>query len=487
MTPDQRPAPPQADQEPREEVEVLREALLDLERANQQEREARAESDAILAGLNVLSDLGNRGRVVEKLIEVLRNIIPFEEAFILTPGADGLLHPSVSTTDRLAASSWPVGPMLRRVLAGKAAACFDVEAVPEWRAQPESFRRSFTSALHVLLRHQPTPAVLVCLHSRRGFFSSMHVLRAMRLAPLVAQALCNIEYTRQAEDLAEELRRQTQALQEEMVERRKTARQLEESLRLAEEQKQRLLESSESNSALVSLLTHDVANPLTALLALIALLRRKLRDEYGDYLQKMEACANDIQAIIKNVRLLRATANGKVSLRLSPVNLIEALDRTIESLGDSLQAKRVEVVKSWTSAAAPPPGLWVLAEPVSLQFSVLQNVLGNAVKFSRPGSRIEVEVQAGQEQVVVAVRDQGIGIPEALLPHLFEMNRETTRPGTGGERGTGFGLPLARMFIERYGGSIVITSQETGASPGTQVFLNLPRTEAPVGRETGPG
>ncbi|NLI79016.1 MAG: HAMP domain-containing histidine kinase [Candidatus Riflebacteria bacterium] len=486
MNPDPRRNDPQIDPATLEEVEVLREALLDLERANIKEREARAEADAILAGLNVLSDPGTRGRVVEKLIEVLRSIIPFEEAFILTPGSDGLLHPTICTAETLMAATWPVGNMLRRVLAGKATACFDVAAVPEWRTQPESVRRACASALHVLLRQQPTPAVLVCLHSRRGFFSATHVRRAMRLAPLVAQALFNIEYTHQAEEMAEELHRQTQALQQEMVERRKTARQLEESLRRSEEQKQRLLESSESNSALVSLLTHDVANPLTGLLAVIALLQRKLRGEYGEYLQKMEACANDIQAIIKNVRLLRATANGKVSLRLSAVNLIETLDRTIESLAGSLQVKQVEVVKSW-AGAAPSPALWVEAEPVSLQFSVLQNVLANAVKFSHPGSRIAVDLQTGEAQVVVAIRDQGIGIPDALLPHLFETNRETTRPGTRGERGTGFGLPLVRMFVERYGGSIVITSHNDGPNTGTQVLLSLPRAAAPEKVEPIPG
>lgn len=455
-----------------EDAEALRETLIDLERANVRESEARAESDAILAGLNVLSEPRNRERVFEKLIEVLKGIIGFEEALILTLDGGGGLQPVISTKAELADSVWTVGDMMQRVLSGKAAACFDISAIPEWREQPESIRAPFSSALHVLLRHDPVPALFVCLHSQRGFFSAKHILRAMRLAPLVSQALFNIDYTRRIERMAEQLRNQALALKQEMDERQKTALQLEESLRRSEEQKQHFFESSESNSALVSLLTHDVANPLTGLLGILSLLEHRFQGADHEYFLRMFSCASDIQAIVENVRLLRATANGKISLRLTPVDLIEYLDRTIAVLKGRLQEKGIELVKTYelTSGSA----IRVTAEPVSLQFSVLQNILSNAIKFSHPGSRIVVSIEPCAGRVLLIVRDHGVGIPSAMLPHLFEPATVTTRAGTRGERGTGFGLPLVKMFVERYGGSIAISSRESGDDAGTQVVLNLP-------------
>jgi signal transduction histidine kinase len=98
-----------------------------------------------------------------------------------------------------------------------------------------------------------------------------------------------------------------------------------------------------------------------------------------------------------------------------------------------------------------------------------------------------VEVRAGSPgdapggMVRLSVRDHGIGMPGGLLADLFDVRKTTSRPGTAGEKGTGFGMPLVRRLLTAYGGSIEVSSvdEDTGAADhGTEARLLLRR--APV-------
>ena len=119
--------------------------------------------------------------------------------------------------------------------------------------------------------------------------------------------------------------------------------------------------------------------------------------------------------------------------------------------------------------------LYVLAEETSFINSVLVNVLSNAIKFSSRGSVIKVRASAGDNDVTLTVTDQGIGIPPELLDKLFEPSEPTTRPGTDGENGTGFGLPLTSKFVAAYGGSVSVDSkpQANGEAGWTRVAITL--------------
>ena len=91
--------------------------------------------------------------------------------------------------------------------------------------------------------------------------------------------------------------------------------------------------------------------------------------------------------------------------------------------------------------------------------TVINNVVSNAIKFSRPKSEITVQSQALDKFTVISVSDEGIGIPKAILDSLFAMNKSTSRPGTKGEKGTGFGMPLVKKYMELFGGDIIVDSK----------------------------
>src|SRR5690606_16433531 len=106
-------------------------------------------------------------------------------------------------------------------------------------------------------------------------------------------------------------------------------------------------------------------------------------------------------------------------------------------------------------------GITLMVEPVSFKNQVLGNIISNAIKFSHPGGFITVSAKAvNEETFAVEIKDTGIGMPEHILNTLFDMNKKTSRPGTIGESGTGFGLHIMRSFVEMYGGKVEVASQE---------------------------
>jgi len=181
-------------------AEELREALVDLDRAREHERQMRFQTEGLLEGLRVLTRARNTRQVFEELTAVLQRFVPFEAAFLLQDGAQPGFEVSHSTQAAFEGSRWIPGNMLQRVIAGRIVAAFDVSAVAEWRAQPPAVRRDVRSAIHVPLQTGTRCAVLVFTHSRPAFFDKHHVHMLERFTPLTQQAMASIEYRERLEE-----------------------------------------------------------------------------------------------------------------------------------------------------------------------------------------------------------------------------------------------------------------------------------------------
>jgi len=102
---------------------------------------------------------------------------------------------------------------------------------------------------------------------------------------------------------------------------------------------------------------------------------------------------------------------------------------------------------------------------------VLNNLIGNAVKFSHRGTRVRVRLTATASAVTVAIQDQGQGIPAADLPLLFKPFARVSVRSTAGEQSTGLGLAICRKVIEGHGGSIRVESE---VGRGSTFIVTLP-------------
>src|SRR5690606_22188323 len=92
----------------------------------------------------------------------------------------------------------------------------------------------------------------------------------------------------------------------------------------------------------------------------------------------------------------------------------------------------------------------IIADEKSLKATVLANVISNAIKFSHKDSIITLQLIDTSEFIFLKVHDSGIGMPASLIKKIFMAEEITCRSGTEGERGTGYGLPLVKTFIQSY-------------------------------------
>jgi signal transduction histidine kinase len=123
-----------------------------------------------------------------------------------------------------------------------------------------------------------------------------------------------------------------------------------------------------------------------------------------------------------------------------------------------------------------------MGDPVFFQHSILNNLFSNAMKFSKPSGRIRLEIVEQRNEVFIAIQDWGIGIPKALRRELFSTQGASSREGTAGEKGTGFGMPLVRTALQTMGGRIRVESRAAGegsGESGTRVELWLPKAIVP--------
>ena len=203
-------------------------------------------------------------------------------------------------------------------------------------------------------------------------------------------------------------------------------------------------------------LDHELKNPLTAILAATA----SGEDEASAL---VAAQARRMGVLVTDLRKLADLSSAPMEREL--VDLEEAAR-------DAVEAARSSVGEARSFTLVFPTAPWPLPRVVGdadLLYSAIQNVVFNAVKYSGEGDSIEVRGSQSETGVSIEVADTGIGIPEAEREIVFsELARGSN---AAGRSGSGLGLPLVRLVIERHGGHVRLTSRE---GVGTSVVLTLP-------------
>lgn len=225
-----------------------------------------------------------------------------------------------------------------------------------------------------------------------------------------------------------------------------------------------------AKSEFVSLASHQLRTPLTTvrwyserMLGPHAPPLDKQAQRYVEEIYRSNLRLIDLVNALLNVSRIEL---GTVAIDSHPADLISVIDGVLRDIGPQLHAKRIKIIRRVTG---PIPRLLL---DVKLLGIVLQNVLTNAVKYSRPGGSIRVGVSRPASGLMISVRDNGIGIPvdqqDKIFTKLFRAdNARAIQPD-----GTGLGLYIARSVVERSGGKIWFKSQPRR---GTTFFIQLPR------------
>jgi signal transduction histidine kinase len=219
--------------------------------------------------------------------------------------------------------------------------------------------------------------------------------------------------------------------------------------------------------------SHDLRTPLTVVLGRIELLQAALEagrtpnaETLRRQLRASQQAALRMYSTVEEMTDLVHLQLGKTrALQLAPVDLGALVQETIAVVVGASSAGHAPIVVSGATSV-------VIEGDRARLGRVLENIIGNAVKYSPEATPIEIDLTAEAEWVIMTVRDQGVGIPTSEIPRVFEpFYRASTAAGIPG---SGIGLAGARSIVEQHGGRITV---ESAAGVGTTVTILLPRRQ----------
>lgn len=236
----------------------------------------------------------------------------------------------------------------------------------------------------------------------------------------------------------------------------------------------KLEEANRSRDLFFSIISHDLRGPMGALLGLSEVAENRLAGapaterhadrELVELAGLMHRSAEHLYSLLINLLEWARLQTGQ--MRCRPEWL--ALDALAEQVTGVLAGPAAEKGVWLRSRVAPGTVAW--ADPVMVR-SVLLNLVGNGLKFTREGGTVTVRAERAGAAVAVVVEDTGVGMAPEDVAQLFRIESTRSRTGTAGERGSGLGLILCREMVERNGGAIAVES-EPGA--GSQFRFTLP-------------
>jgi signal transduction histidine kinase len=225
-----------------------------------------------------------------------------------------------------------------------------------------------------------------------------------------------------------------------------------------------------AKSKFLANMAHELRTPLNAIIGfsdLIKLDNVKVKERYTEYAGYIHEAGILLLDIINGILDLARIEAGKVELEEQLIPVDELVKSAITTIQPLSQKKFIDVdYKFWK------PPVMFLVDRTKLK-QVILNLLSNSVKFTEARGRIGIEsVLDSRGDLVIAIKDTGIGIPPEQVGKVLEPFEQVEDHLTRENEGTGLGLPIARALIELHGGELVLSS-ELGL--GTTAMLRLPR------------
>ncbi len=216
----------------------------------------------------------------------------------------------------------------------------------------------------------------------------------------------------------------------------------------------------EASSNLMSVVAHEIRTPLTAIKAYTEALLDNLKNDRAPR-ERFLGIINDecdrLTRLVTDILDLSKLEAGQRPLRLARFKLAELVGETLESLAPASSGRQIDV-------QVDVPGDLTPEADRDLVRRLLVNLIGNAIKFSPPSSRVRVVGHDRGEVWVGSVEDEGPGIPADELPHVFERFFRTRQAGESDTDGTGLGLAISRGIVELHGGRIWVEPVEPHGS-----------------------
>jgi signal transduction histidine kinase len=220
---------------------------------------------------------------------------------------------------------------------------------------------------------------------------------------------------------------------------------------------------------MVANVSHELRTPLTAIKGLLETLRGGAVDDpevRDSFLEMAEEQTNRLIRMVKDLLLLSRVDAETLHLQKRPVDLAHLIRETADYLSFQAETKEVTVI---VEAKTRCTTIDIDSDRVE---QVLFNLLDNAIKYSKPGGKIEVNLNdVDKKLVLITIKDEGIGITPEDLPRVGERFYRADKARSRSEGGSGLGFVIARSLVEAHGGKLWLESQD---GKGTVVSFTLP-------------
>jgi signal transduction histidine kinase len=229
---------------------------------------------------------------------------------------------------------------------------------------------------------------------------------------------------------------------------------------------------NQQKNQFLGMAAHDLRNPLGVIMGYCTLLKSRLERTIDaksvTMLDKINVSSGFMLGLINDLLDVSVIESGTVALHLDEVNLNELIQENLVFLVSLAEKKNIKLIFNPKSIIPP-----IVCDPNKIA-QVITNLVTNAIKFSRPGGQVEIDLELSGADIVLTVNDHGVGIAPEAQKNLFQPFIPDPKGGTAGEKSTGLGLSIVQKIVNKHNGKIWLDSK---VGEGTKFYVSLPRTQ----------
>lgn len=229
-----------------------------------------------------------------------------------------------------------------------------------------------------------------------------------------------------------------------------------------------LKESNITKDKFFSIIAHDLRSPFTGFLGLTKIMiensPKMTINEIKEISQLLYDSANDLFKLLENLLDWSRMQNGTIEFTRTDCVLKFIVNQVVQLENEFARQKNIELITNI------PSDIKIIADS-SMLSTIFRNLISNAIKFTNPGGTVSISAEKKDSEIIVSVKDSGIGMSPSLVDKLFKIDEKVSRPGTNDEASTGLGLLLCKDFIQHHDGKIWVDSKE---EEGSIFYISLP-------------
>ncbi len=231
-------------------------------------------------------------------------------------------------------------------------------------------------------------------------------------------------------------------------------------------------ESEKMKRDFITNASHQLKTPLTAILGYSETLMEDVEIDVNirqDFLSKIKNKSIEAADLVSKLLKLSKLESGAGNINFTNINVEKTLLDVVRKFEAILKRQRVHLSHQLESQSSQ------IQTDLPLFQLIAENLLENAIKYSKPEGKIHIQVEKNDDEVEVQIRDEGIGIPEADLPRVFERFFRSHNAENHSHDGTGIGMAMVKSALDRLGGKIDVTSDQGRGTTITFILPNKPK------------